>query len=262
MQMVGGNAGNQFRQYVGKNNVGNQNGLIVISGIANPNENQSGNSNVVATRAEGDPDEIEEVSANCILMAILQQASTLGTQTDNALVSDSDGSAENNINVISAVSSVEQSGGTVEQNPATVDETHAYFESLYNNLAIEVEKVNTVNHKMKETDADLTTELAKYKNQEKFFELVRKNGQNERCYKKYVYQEQCLTKKINSLHLSSGKQIMTLNEEISNYNNQLSKEKSIVSSLLEEKKKLKSDFKIREDELLDKQIQLENKIRN
>ncbi|GJS80790.1 hypothetical protein Tco_0730671 [Tanacetum coccineum] len=38
-------------------------------------------------------------------------------------------------------------------------------------------------------------------------------------------------------------------------------EKSIVSSLLEEKKGLKSDFKIREDELLDKQIQLENKIK-
>ncbi|GJU75295.1 hypothetical protein Tco_1272365 [Tanacetum coccineum] len=41
----------------------------------------------------------------------------------------------------------------------------------------------------------------------------------------------------------------------------LSTEKSTVSSLLEEKKKLKSDFKIREDELLDKQIQLENKIK-
>ncbi|GJS04344.1 hypothetical protein Tco_0320852 [Tanacetum coccineum] len=78
---------------------------------------------------------------------------------------------------------------------------------------------------------------------------------------KSVYQEQCLTKKINALHLSSGKQITTLNEEISNLNKQLSKEKSIVSSLLEEKKKLKSDFKIREDELLDKQIQLENKIK-
>ncbi|GKB70140.1 hypothetical protein Tco_0931552 [Tanacetum coccineum] len=38
-------------------------------------------------------------------------------------------------------------------------------------------------------------------------------------------------------------------------------EKSTVSSLLEEKKKLKYDFKIREDELLDKQIQLENKIK-
>ncbi|GJR83493.1 hypothetical protein Tco_0154278 [Tanacetum coccineum] len=38
-------------------------------------------------------------------------------------------------------------------------------------------------------------------------------------------------------------------------------EKSTVSSLLKEKKRLKSDFKIREDELLDKQIQLENKIK-
>nr|GEY62694.1 hypothetical protein CTI12_AA259060 [Tanacetum cinerariifolium] len=42
---------------------------------------------------------------------------------------------------------------------------------------------------------------------------------------------------------------------------ELSKEKSTVSSLQEEKKMLKSDFKIREDELLDKQIQLENKIK-
>nr|GEU94743.1 Gag-Pol polyprotein [Tanacetum cinerariifolium] len=57
------------------------------------------------------------------------------------------------------------------------------------------------------------------------------------------------------------KQITTLNEEISNLNKQLSKEKSTISSLLEEKKRLKSDFKIREDELLDKQIQLENKIK-
>ncbi|GJS50480.1 hypothetical protein Tco_0623842 [Tanacetum coccineum] len=56
------------------------------------------------------------------------------------------------------------------------------------------------------------------------------------------------------------KQITALNEEISNLNNQLSKEKSTVSSLQEEKKRLKSDFKICEDELLDKQIQLENKI--
>nr|GEV99444.1 Gag-Pol polyprotein [Tanacetum cinerariifolium] len=38
-------------------------------------------------------------------------------------------------------------------------------------------------------------------------------------------------------------------------------EKSIVSSLQKEKKRLKSDFKIREDELLNKQIQLENKIK-
>ncbi|GJS07151.1 hypothetical protein Tco_0363947 [Tanacetum coccineum] len=169
---------------------------------------------------------------------------------------------QNDSNVISDVSSVEQDGGTVDQHLATVEETHAYFESLYNNLAIEVEKVNSVNRKMKETNADLTTELARYKNQEKCFEISQeKYDKLERCYQKSVYQEQCLTKKINALHLSSGKQITTLNEEISNLNKQLSKEKSTVSSLLEEKKKLKSDFKIREDELLDKQIQLENKIK-
>ncbi|GJR82441.1 hypothetical protein Tco_0153226 [Tanacetum coccineum] len=69
----------------------------------------------------------------------------------------------NDSNVISEVSSVEQDGGTVDQHPATVEETRAYFESLYNNLAIKVEKVNSVNRKIKETNADLTTELARYK---------------------------------------------------------------------------------------------------
>ncbi|GKD19479.1 hypothetical protein Tco_1208637 [Tanacetum coccineum] len=205
--MVGGTGGNQFRQYVGKNvgnqnrynavqnvgnqvvhnavqnpgiqNVGNQNGLMVVPGIAN--QNQNGNGNVVAARAEGnangnnaeeydlmaaaaDLDEIEEVNANCILMANLQQASTSGTQTEKAPVYDSDKSAElhnydncydneifnmftqeeqytellepipephqvqqNDSNVISAVSSVEQSGETVEQNHATIEETRVLY---------------------------------------------------------------------------------------------------------------------------------------
>nr|GFB07761.1 hypothetical protein [Tanacetum cinerariifolium] len=48
-------------------------------------------------------------------------------------------------NVISMVLSVEQYGGTVEQNLATVEETHAYFESLYNNLAIEEKKAKLFN---------------------------------------------------------------------------------------------------------------------
>nr|GEU97194.1 copia protein [Tanacetum cinerariifolium] len=224
-------------------NVGNQNGLIVVSGIANQNPN--GNGNLVAVRAEGNAtgkngnqircyncrglghfarnctvrprrwdaaylqtqlliaqnkeagtqiqaeefdliataanlDEIEEVNANCILMANLQQASTSGTQTDKAPVYDSNGSAEvynynncydneifnmftqeeqytellepipephqvpqNDNKVIYEVSSVEQSGGTVEQHHANVEETCVLYDSLYNNLAIEVEKVNT-----------------------------------------------------------------------------------------------------------------------
>nr|GFA25507.1 Gag-Pol polyprotein [Tanacetum cinerariifolium] len=44
--------------------------------------------------AAADIDEIEEVNANCILMANLQQASSSGTQTDSTPVYDSDGSAE------------------------------------------------------------------------------------------------------------------------------------------------------------------------
>nr|GEW23560.1 hypothetical protein [Tanacetum cinerariifolium] len=143
MQMVGGNGGNQFREYVGQNvgnqngynavqnvrnqvvqnavknlsvyNVENQNGLIVVPRIANQNPN--GNGNVVIARAEGnaignnariqlqpeefdlmaaavDLDEIEEVNANCILMANLQQALILGTQIDKAPVYDTDRSVE------------------------------------------------------------------------------------------------------------------------------------------------------------------------
>nr|GEU91413.1 nucleic acid-binding, OB-fold protein [Tanacetum cinerariifolium] len=249
--------------------------------------------------AATDLDEIKEVNANCILMANLQQTSTSGTHTDKAPVYDSDGSAEvhdyencndneifnmfiqeeqytellepipeshqvpqNDNNVISEVTSMEQSGKIVKQHPATVEEPRALYDSLYQNLAIEVEKVNTVNRKLKETNTELTTELARFKNQEKCFEISQeKYDKLERCYQKSVYQEQRLSKRINALHLSSGKQIMTLNEEILDLNKQLSKEKSTVSFLLEEKKKLKSDFKTREDELLDKQIQLEKKIK-
>nr|GEW54740.1 hypothetical protein [Tanacetum cinerariifolium] len=107
-----------------------------------------------------DLDEIEEVNANCILMANLQQASTSGTQTDKAPVYDSDGSAE--------VTSVEQSRETIEH-PANFEETRALYDSLYLSLAIEVEKVNSVNHKLKETNADLTTELARFKKSRKVF---------------------------------------------------------------------------------------------
>nr|GFC36563.1 hypothetical protein [Tanacetum cinerariifolium] len=167
---------------------------------------------------------------------------------------------QNDNGVTSEVTSVEQGGKIVEQHSANFEETRALYDSLYQNLAIKVEKVNPVNRKLKETNADLTTELARFKNQTRCFEISQeKYDKLERCYQQSVYQEQCLSKNINALHLSTGKQIMTLNEQILDLNKQLSKEKSTVSSLLEEKKKLKSDFKTHEDELLDKQIQLEKK---
>nr|GEV09135.1 retrovirus-related Pol polyprotein from transposon TNT 1-94 [Tanacetum cinerariifolium] len=120
------NVGNQVAQNAIQNlrvqNVGNQNGLIGVLG----NANQNCNGNLIAACAEGnatghngnqircyncrgkeeariqlqveefdlmaaaaDLDEIEEVNANCILMANLQQTSTSGTQTDKAPVYDS-----------------------------------------------------------------------------------------------------------------------------------------------------------------------------
>nr|GFC62076.1 ribonuclease H-like domain-containing protein [Tanacetum cinerariifolium] len=116
--------------------------------------------------AAADLDEIKEVNANCILIANLQQASSSGTQTDNTPVYDSDRSAEvhehcdnneifnmftqeeqytellepipepqqvpqNDNNVISEVTDVEQNGKTVEQHSVNFEETRALYESLY-----------------------------------------------------------------------------------------------------------------------------------
>nr|GEZ32934.1 retrovirus-related Pol polyprotein from transposon TNT 1-94 [Tanacetum cinerariifolium] len=219
--------------------------------------------------AAADLDEIEEVNTNCILMANLQQASISGIQTDKAPVYDSDGSAEvhdyencDDNEIFNMFTQKEQYTELLEPIPDQHQETRALYDSLCLNLAIEDEKVNSVNRKLKETNADLTTELARFKNQTRCFEISQeKYDKLKRCYQQSVYQEQCLSKKINALHLSTSKQIMTLNEEISDLNKQLSKEKSTVSSLLEEKKKFKSDFKTLEDKLLYKQIQLEKRIK-
>nr|GFC38184.1 hypothetical protein [Tanacetum cinerariifolium] len=54
----------------------------------------------------------------------------------------------------------------------------------------------------------------------------------------------------------------TLNDEISNLNKQLSREKSSISSLMEEKKRLKHDFKTQEDKFLDKKVDLEAKTKD
>nr|GEY28256.1 retrovirus-related Pol polyprotein from transposon TNT 1-94 [Tanacetum cinerariifolium] len=199
VQMVGGNDGNQFRQHAGQN----------IVGLGNANQNLNENGNLVTAHAEGNAtghnrnqircyngrgmgyfarnytvrpnlDEIEEVNANCILMANLQQASPSGTQTDKAPVYDSDGSAE----------------------------VHNY-ENCYDNEIFNM-----------------------FTQEEQYTELL---------------------EPIPEPH--------QVPQNDNNVISKLSMEKSTVSSLLEEKKKLKSDFKIREDELLDKQIQLEKRLK-
>nr|GEX01267.1 hypothetical protein [Tanacetum cinerariifolium] len=157
--------------------------------------------------AASDLDEIEEVNANCILMANLQQASTLEEQYTELLkpIPDQHQVPQNDNHVISEVTSVEQSGETVEQHPTNFEETCALYDSLYQNLATEVKKVNSINRKLTETNVDLTTDLARFKNQEKCFEISQeKYDKLKRCYQRSVYQEQCLSKKMNDLHLSTG----------------------------------------------------------
>nr|GEW87353.1 hypothetical protein [Tanacetum cinerariifolium] len=306
-QNVRGNSGNQFGQYAGQvahnqqgfnawqngriqgvqnagmQSGGNQNGLVVVPGIAN----QSGTGNVVAARAEGigngnqarcyncrglghiarnctarsrrrdvaylqtqlliaqkdeagiqlqaeefdfmaaagDLDEIEEVNANCILMANLQQASTSGTQHDRALVYDTDGSAEVQLNdncydnkifnmftqeeqytellepipepqlvpqndnhVTSVAPSTVQSEGTVETSFAPNEETRAHQETVYRNLIEQVAQVNMINCNMRATNAELKSKLARYKIQEQRVEISQdKYDKLEKCYQKSVY---------------------------------------------------------------------------
>nr|GEX66247.1 hypothetical protein [Tanacetum cinerariifolium] len=154
-------------------NVGNPNGLMgkEEAGI----QLQAEEYDLMAAAA--DLDDIEEVNANCILMANLQQASTSGNQSDSALVYDTDRSAEvhknyddneifnmftqeeqytellepipelhqvpqNDNDVVFEVTGVEQGGKIVEQHPVNFEETRALYDSLYQNLATEVEKVN------------------------------------------------------------------------------------------------------------------------
>ncbi|GKD15017.1 putative ribonuclease H-like domain-containing protein, partial [Tanacetum coccineum] len=104
MLMVEDNVGNTFRPNAGQT-IGNQNGYNVVQNVGNQFRH-----NVIAQKEEAGIqlnskesdfmvaasayDEIEEVTVNCTLKDNLQQALASGTQTDKALVYDSDGSAE------------------------------------------------------------------------------------------------------------------------------------------------------------------------
>ncbi|GJW77944.1 retrovirus-related pol polyprotein from transposon TNT 1-94 [Tanacetum coccineum] len=172
MQMVEGNDGNQFRQYVG-HDVGNQNGYNAIqecrisvfqicssesgcSDVGNHNgaiECTSGKRRdvsylqtlllIVQKKKQEYKLQAEEFefdgllsAASCEMRKSMQNAFLMLLKP----IPEPHQVQHNDSNVISEVSSVEQDGGTVDQHFATVKEIRAYFESLYNNLSIEVEK--------------------------------------------------------------------------------------------------------------------------
>ncbi|GJU69960.1 retrovirus-related pol polyprotein from transposon TNT 1-94 [Tanacetum coccineum] len=62
MQMVGGNGGNQFRQYAGQI-VGKQNRYNAVQNVENQNQNKNGN--VVAARAEGNGNGNNGIQVRC-----------------------------------------------------------------------------------------------------------------------------------------------------------------------------------------------------
>ncbi|GKC81147.1 Toll/interleukin-1 receptor domain-containing protein [Tanacetum coccineum] len=62
MQMVGGNGGNQFRQYAGQI-VGKQNRYNAVQNVENQNQNKNGN--VVASRAEGNGNGNNGIQVRC-----------------------------------------------------------------------------------------------------------------------------------------------------------------------------------------------------
>ncbi|GJV38495.1 zf-CCHC domain-containing protein [Tanacetum coccineum] len=103
MQMIGRNYGNQFRQYVGQNK-----GLIVVLGIANQNPN--GNGNVVAARAEDGSAEVHDYD-NCYNNEIFNMFIQEEQYTELLEpIPEPYQVQQNNSNVISEVSGVEQEG--------------------------------------------------------------------------------------------------------------------------------------------------------
>nr|GEX05479.1 retrovirus-related Pol polyprotein from transposon TNT 1-94 [Tanacetum cinerariifolium] len=123
MLMVEDNVRNQFRPNA-RQIAGNQNGYNAVQNI-------------------------EEVNVNCTLKDNLQQTSTSGTQTDSALIYDSDGSAEENVNSSSndiSSTGVESTGKTRRPQPKSNTKNDMVpftsKSSCIKNKHVEVEKHN------------------------------------------------------------------------------------------------------------------------
>nr|GEV75199.1 hypothetical protein [Tanacetum cinerariifolium] len=228
---VGGNDGNQFRQYAGKVAHNQQGHIAWQNGIAN----QNGTGNVVVARAEarpmrrdvaylqtqlliaqkeeagiklqaeefdfmaasGDLDEIEEVNANCILMANLQHASTSGTQLDKAPIYDTNGLAEpipepqlvsqNDNHVTSVALSMVQSGGTVETSSTPNEETPSVSHDI----------MSIVKNGFVDVPSDLQNELDRMKEKLELCLIKKEKEYAVLWYNWYTKCEECKYDKIS-----------------------------------------------------------------
>ena len=140
-----------------------------------------------------------------------------------------------NSNVNYATTDMDPNGVQVAQNGANDEETRALFESLLNNCGIEIEKIKKVNREVKAMNEKLTTELEKYKENAKSFQIdTKRESEFEIGYKKLLVKDRELQSKFDTLEISSTKTINSLKQEISDLTNQLSKQKSAYTNLEKE----------------------------
>nr|GFA43634.1 hypothetical protein [Tanacetum cinerariifolium] len=140
-------------------NVGNQNGLIAVPGNVNQNPNRNGHfarnctvkprrkdaaylqtQLLIAQKEEAgiqlQAEEFDLMAAAAVLDEIEEVIQTEQLTELLEHIPEPHQVPQNENNVISEVSSVEQSEGTVEKYPTNVEETRDLYDSLYNNLAI------------------------------------------------------------------------------------------------------------------------------
>nr|GEW47068.1 Gag-Pol polyprotein [Tanacetum cinerariifolium] len=173
----------------------------ISKGIAN----QNGTGNVVATRAEGTGNGNQAKCYNCrglghiarnctarprrrdvaylqtqLLIAQKEEAGIqLQAEEFDFMAAAGNGSAENDNHVTS-----------VAPSSTPNEETRAHQETVYRNLVDQVTQVNMVNCNMRATNAELKSELARYKIQEQRIGISQeKYDKLEKRYQKSVYQE-------------------------------------------------------------------------
>nr|GEV50213.1 hypothetical protein [Tanacetum cinerariifolium] len=248
----------------GVQNGGNQNGLVVILGIAN----QSGSGNIVTAMAEGTGNGnqarcyncrgLGHISRNCTARPKRRDAAYLQTQLliaqkeevriqlqaeefdYMAAAGDLDEIKEVNANYILMENLQHVSTSVTQLDKAP--------EEQYTDLLEPIFEPQLVPH----NDYQITSVAPSMVQSGGTVEASSAPNKETRAHQETVY---CNL-------VDQVAQITTLNDEISNLNKQLSKENLTISSFMEEKKRPKHDFKTQEDKFFDKEVDLEAKIKD
>ncbi|GKA08401.1 retrovirus-related pol polyprotein from transposon TNT 1-94 [Tanacetum coccineum] len=223
MQMVGGNGGNQFRQFIGQN-VRNQNGYNAVKNVRN------------------------QVVQNAIQNTGIQN---VGNQNGLIVVL---GIANQNPNRNGHVIAAQAEGNAIGNNGNQI--------RCYNCRGLgHLVRNNTVRPRRRDV-AYLQTQLLIAQTKEAGIQLQAEEFDLMAAATDLDEIKELNTNCILMANLQQASTSGTQTDKALVYDlDGSTEEKSTVSSLLEEKKTLNSDFKIRKDELLDKQNQLENKIK-